>query len=214
MCQPIRSPTASFFLVRGFECEPFCAHSVLRRKMCWVQHGFDAPAHVSSTNPFCHWPSVVVSSHMTTRIVLFFSFLPSCALSAPEIIVVSVLPRCLLQILLHFSCATPSSPYEGSVRLPERTCLLCCVFQGGQRESFTDLFGPPDLPLPRRVEQESNSMFLLSTSPSHKYVATFCFPRFAHFFPPCFAQKDRHHRHQSSSPSNAHRTTHDMRCTA
>ena len=76
--------------------------------------------------PFCDWLSVAVSSQMTPRVVLFFSFLPSCALSASGMIVVSFLPRCFLQTLVHFSCATPSSPCEGSVCLPERLCLLCC----------------------------------------------------------------------------------------
>ena len=56
--------------------------------------------------------------------------------------------------------------------------VCCVVFQGVQHESFTDLFGPPDLLLPSLVEKESNSVFVLSTSPSHKYVATLCFPRF------------------------------------
>ena len=35
--------------------------------------------------------------------------------------------------------------------------VCCVVFQGVQHESFTDLFGPPDLPLPSLVEKESSS---------------------------------------------------------
>ena len=137
-----------------------------------MQHSFVAPSHVSSTNPFCDWLSVAVSSQMTSRVVLFLSFLPSCALSASGMIVVSFLPRCFSSPLYIFLVQLRVLRVR-EVFACQNDFVCCAVFQGCQHESFTDPFGPPDLPLPPRVEQESNSVYVFSTSPSHVSLISF-----------------------------------------
>ena len=115
-----------FFSCRGLECEPFCAHSVFRRKVCWVQHSSDAPANVSSMNTLlslalrgCLFPH----DHSFCLVLLF---------SAPVPVERSSDDRrfCPATMSSPDPCGvfstTPSSPCEGSVRLPERICLLCC----------------------------------------------------------------------------------------
>ena len=94
-----------------------------------MQHSFDAPANVSSINTLLCLAlrGCVFPQDHSYCLVLIFSAQLRAVRSSDD-------PRFFPATMSSPDPGT-SSPYEGSVRLPERICLLCC-FQSGQHEFF------------------------------------------------------------------------------
>ena len=149
---------------RGFE-RVLGATSRFSERVCWVQHSFCCTSHC-----FNHTSLEFDSFNacLPTRPLLLSSSSPllSRALKPPAII--TVLAKMASQTLTHACIRKSENSVRGEVHT-RRDKFSVALSYRGQQESFTDVFNPYDLPIPSSVEQDSNSVFALSTPRTHDY---------------------------------------------